>query len=97
MRISPASDSVSRWLLIGLQVFLVVMWLPFEHFRRESLQRFHHHTLTEDLCCVAFLTVMFALIVLGLFYFRSQRGLAIRGLVLGFGALVYCIFLPGYH
>jgi len=89
-------NPVARWLLITLQFALLAAWIPFEVFRRESLQRIHHHTSGEDICGAMFMTAMFALIVVSPFFFRAHRRVALFGFVFGIAAVAYCVFVPSH-
>ena len=90
----PSSDPLIRWLLLTLHFVFLTMWIPFEIFRRKSLQRFHHHTVAEDLCGAAFMTAIFGLLLISPFYLHSHRRIAVSGLFLGIAGLTYCMLVP---
>ena len=92
----PSSDPFIRWLLLTLHLVFLTMWIPHEIFRRESLQRFHHHTVAEDLCGAAFMTAIVGLLLVSPFYLNSHRRLAVSGLFLGVAGLAYCMLVPSH-
>jgi hypothetical protein len=91
--LSNSKDGV-QWPLITLLAVLVADWLPFEFFRREALQRIHHHSQAEDVCSALFLTATFGLIVISPFRFRVNRRLATISFLGGLAALIYVAALP---
>ncbi|HMJ90380.1 MAG TPA: hypothetical protein VK530_11215 [Candidatus Acidoferrum sp.] len=97
MSITSLPNPVARWLLVTLQLALLAVWIPFEVFRRQSLQRIHHHSSVEDICGAVFMTAMLALIVVSPFYFRTHRRVALSGFLLAIAAVAYCVFVPSHR